>query len=245
MARFGTLLRHNVLLRLRDPGHLISYLVMPMILMPAFKPLFAASVADGPTQAVLGLLVMFSVLSLSIVGTSMLSERTWHTWDRLRVTPLTPAELLAGKALPVFGILVVQQTVLLLFGRYAVGMPAPSSTWLLALAVFVWCATLLTIGTAAATLVRSHGELSAVCDVGSLAVSGLGGALVPIAMLPGWLHAIAPISPGYWAMAMLRGAVTGDSGTTLRSAGVLGGVAVVAAALAVFRLSRGLSRLRS
>jgi ABC-2 type transport system permease protein len=244
MTRFLVLLRHNVLLRLRDPAHLVSYAVMPMLLMLAFRPLFATSLADGPTQATLGMLVMFSVLSLSIVGTSVLSERTWHTWDRLRVTPVTAAELLAGKALPVFGVLVVQQAVLLVFGRYAVGMPAPASVWLLGFAVVVWSVALLAIGMAVATLVRSHGELSAVCDVGALAVSGLGGALVPVALLPGWLHAAAPVSPGYWAMTLLRGSVTGDVPATLRAAGVLGCVALVAGGLATVRLSKGLSRLR-
>jgi ABC-2 type transport system permease protein len=244
MSRFSVLVRHNAVLRLRDPGHLISYAVMPMVLMLVFKPLFAASVADGPTQAVLGLLVMFTVLALSIVGTAMLSERTWNTWDRLRATPVTAAELLAGKAVPVFAVLVLQQAVLLVFGHYVVGMPAPASPVLLGFAVLVWSLTLLAVGTAVATLVRSHGELSAVCDVGSLVVSSLGGALIPAAMLPGWAHTIAPFSPGYWAMAMLRGAVEGQSGDVFRAAAVLGGLAIVAGCVAVVRLERGLSRLR-
>jgi len=244
MSRFSVLVRHNAVLRLRDPGHLISYAVMPMVLMLVFKPLFAASVADGPAQAVLGLLVMFTVLALSIVGTSMLSERTWNTWDRLRATPATAVELLAGKAVPVFAVLVLQQAVLLVFGHYVVGMPAPVSPVLLGFAVLVWSLTLLAVGTAVSTLVRSHGELSAVCDVGSLVVSSLGGALIPAAMLPAWAHAIAPVSPGYWAMTMLRGAVEGQSGDVFRAAAVLGGLAVVAGVVAVVRLDRGLSRLR-
>ncbi|MEV7042357.1 hypothetical protein [Amycolatopsis sp. NPDC051061] len=56
-------------------------------------------------------------------------------------------------------------------------------------------------------------------------------------MRPAWAATIAPVSPGYWAMTMLRGAVEGHSGDVFRAAAVLAGLAVV-------RLERGLSRLR-
>lgn len=29
----------------------------------------------------------FSLLALSVVGTGILTERSWRTWDRLRATP--------------------------------------------------------------------------------------------------------------------------------------------------------------
>jgi ABC-2 type transport system permease protein len=63
-------------------------------------------------------------------------------------------------------------------------------------------------------------------------------------MLPGWAQELAPVSPGYWAMTMLRGAVDGHGADVLYAAAVLGALAVVAGSIAVFRLNRGLSRLR-
>ncbi|MFC4585317.1 ABC transporter permease [Sphaerisporangium corydalis] len=244
LHRVAVLTRHNTILRLRDPGHLISYLVMPMALMLVLKPLYGGSMTEGPTQAVTGMLVMFSVLSLSIVGTATLSERTWHTWDRLRATPARPIELLAGKAIPVFVILAVQQAILLAFGSAVVGMPVTGPVLLLAMAVAVWGFALLAIGTAVAALVRSQGELSAVCDVGAMAVSTLGGAFVPVAMMPPWAQAIAPASPGYWAVSMLQAAVRGDVAATLRPAGILAALGVVAGTAACVALSRGWGRSR-
>ena len=38
----------------------------------------------------------------------------------------------------------------------------------------------------------------------------LAGALVPVALLPGWLHRLAPISPGYWARKAYDVALTGS-----------------------------------
>lgn len=244
LHRLGVLVRHNLVLRLRDPGHLISYLVMPMVLMLAFKPLYEAAVTNGATHAVVGMLVMFSVLFLAVVGTALLTERIWHTWDKLRATPASVVELLLGKTIPVFGLMVVQQVVLVVFGSTVVGMRVTGSPVLIGLAIAVWAGTLLALGSALAVVVRSHGELSAVCDVGALTVSALGGALAPISIMPGWARDIAPISPGYWAVSMLSDAVEGDVAGMLRAAAVLSCVAVVAGTFACVRINRGLSVLR-
>ena len=74
--------------------------------------------------------------------------------------------------------------------------------------------------------------------------SALGGALIPAAELPGWARAIAPGSPGYWAMAALRSALRGQTGSTVRDAAVLVAVAGVAGAIAAWRMSCGLPRSR-
>lgn len=237
MHRVAVLTRHNLLLRLRDPSHLVSYLVMPMVLMLIFKPMYGEAV-----QPVTGMLVMFSVLSMADVATATLTERVWHTWDRLRVTRARVFELVAGKALPVFAILLTQQALLLVYGTAVVGMRQEGPAWPLVLAITSWCFALLGIGTAVAAVVRSHGELSAVCNIGALAVSALGGALVPVAMMPAWAQAIAPISPGYWATTMLQAAVRGDVGATLGPAAILTGLGVVAGTFACWRLKRGWGR---
>ena len=74
--------------------------------------------------------------------------------------------------------------------------------------------------------------------------SALGGALIPAAELPGWVRAIAPGSPGYWAMAALRSALRDQAGPTVRDAAVLVAVAAAASAVAAWRMSRGLPRSR-
>ncbi|HEX5404881.1 MAG TPA: hypothetical protein VFX16_21540 [Pseudonocardiaceae bacterium] len=77
---------------LREPGPLLSRLLMPLVAVVVFEPLYRAAMAGGRAagagQAVTGMLVLFSLLALSIVGTSILTERSWHTWDRLLWPPL-------------------------------------------------------------------------------------------------------------------------------------------------------------
>lgn len=245
-TRLAALVRHNLVLLARDPGHLIAYLVMPMVLMVVEAPLFRSALHDrgaGTTQVVTGLLVMFSLLSLSIVGNAVLAERTWHTWDRLRATPAPAGELLVGKALPVLAVLLVQQAVLLGFGTGVLGLrPAPDRLPLVALAVLAWGTALLGCGSALASVVRSHGQLSAASDICGLVLAGLGGALTPLSTMPGWARAAAPASPGYWALAALRDALAGHTAATLRATAVLAALAAVTATLATYRIRRGWSR---
>jgi ABC-2 type transport system permease protein len=244
LLRTGVLIKHNLILRLRDPGQLISYMVVPMVLMLVFKPLYVKALDGSTLEAVTGPLVMFSVFALAIVGNSILLEREWRTWDRLRVTRASQAELLLGKTVPVFVALVLQQLVLLLYGCLIIGLPVPGSLLYIALAIMVWGFTLLAIGSALATVVRSRGDLHLATDLGSIVVSSLGGAVVPVSLMPSWAVPVAHFSPGYWGLTMIQSAVRGDLGQTLRCAWVCLGIGAVFGAFAVYRLSRGWGRSR-
>jgi ABC-2 type transport system permease protein len=246
LDRTATVVRHNLTLVGREPGPMISRIVMPVVIVLVLRPLYTSALggrAPGTAQAVVGMLVMFSLLGMSVVGNAVLTERSWHTLDRLRATPARPVELLAGKAVPVLALVLAQQAVVLGLGIGVLHLHVASYT-LLGLAVASWAATLLCLGSALAMLVRSHAELSAATDIGSMIFTCLGGALVPLSAMPAWARTIAPVSPGYWAMRCLLAALDGDAHTALTSAGVLLGVAAVAATVAGVRLARGWGRSR-
>ncbi|QYC42676.1 ABC-2 type transporter [Nonomuraea coxensis DSM 45129] len=240
--RIGALARHNLTLRLRDPGQMISYVVMPMVLMLVLKPLYVRAMPGGTTQIATGLMVMFSVFAISMAGNSILSERTWRTWDRLRVSRAPAFELLIGKTLPLFAVMIAQQAILVVYGVLAIGLPMPANPGLVLAAILVWAFALLAIGAALATLVRSHGELSVISDVGALTLSSLGGALVPLSIMPDWAQAAAHVSPGYWALAMMQAAVRADLPGVLTPAAVLLGLGLLAGVFAARRLARGWGR---
>jgi ABC-2 type transport system permease protein len=243
--RVAALTRHNLLLRRRDPADLITYMIIPVILMWLTKPLLSRLTPDGGTaQDVIGPLVFSSTLSLQIVGMSLLSERTWRTWEMLRATPATAAELLVGKAVPVLAVLLLQQAVVIGYGAGIAGLGI-SGPFLLLLAILVWSLMLLAAGSLLATLVRGHSQLAVLTSVGAIVLSTLGGALLPVSMMPAVARHVAPATPGYWAISMLKAAVRGDAAATLVPAAVLGAIAAAAGTLACLRLRRGLARLKS
>jgi ABC-2 type transport system permease protein len=242
------LIQHNFTLLTREPGPLISRLVQPLVLILLMKPLYVAALARegvqaGTSQVVTGMLVLFSLLALSVVGSAIMAERTWRSWDRLRATPARSGELLLGKAVPAFAMLAAQQAVVICFGVVVFGLRV-RSPGLLIVAITAWALALLGIGATFGAVLRSQNELQVAYDIGGILLSAVGGAMVPLSTLPGWTRAIAPASPGYWAMAALRAALLGQTGATFRAAGLLAAVAVAMGTIAVWRISRGWPRSR-
>jgi ABC-2 type transport system permease protein len=243
--RLAVLVRHNFTLLLREPGPVITRLIQPVALITLMRPLYTAALpgAAGTVQVVVGMQVMFSMLALSVIGSALLTERTWHTWDRLRATPAGPVVLLTGKAVPAFAMLLAQQAVVLCFGVLAFGMHV-ASAGLALLAITVWVLALLGIGATLGAVLRSQSELNVAYDLGGVLLSALGGALVPLARLPHWAQHVAPASPGYWAMSALRSSMAGQLTGTLRACGVLMVIALAFGTLAAWRIGRGWGRSR-
>jgi ABC-2 type transport system permease protein len=154
-------------------------------------------------------------------------------------------QLLIGKAIPVFAVLLLQQAVVIGYGVAAAGLSVTGPPFLLLLAMLAWSMTLLAAGSLLATLVTSHSQLAVLTDTGAIVISTLGGVLLPLSMMPAIARHAAPASPGYWAISMLKAAIRGDTAGTLRPAAVLGAIAVTAGTTACLRLRRGLAPLRS
>ncbi|NJP28338.1 ABC transporter permease [Microbispora sp. SCL1-1] len=244
VRRVGVLIRHNLLLMRGEPGPLVSRMILPLAFLALLRPLYAAAQGEaaGTEQAVVGTLVTFSLLALGISGSAILTERLGRTWDRLRGTALRPAEILVGKAVPVFAAMLAQQLLVIGFGVWVLGLRVPHPPLLLGV-LLCWSCTLLALGALLGVLVRGMGELSAAYDIGGMLLSSLGGALVPLGALPHWVAAVAPVSPGYWAVHGLCAALVGDAATVAEVCGVLLVVALACGALAVGRLKGRSGRL--
>jgi ABC-2 type transport system permease protein len=241
--RVAAIIRHNTILLRREPGPLASRLIMPLGFLALLHPLYEAALghAAGTRQAVIATVVTFSLLAVSLVGGSLLTERTWHTWQRVRETPIRPAELLAGKAVPAMAVLFAQQALIIGLGMAAFGLAVPDPL-LLAVAAGAWTLAMLGLGAAVGVLARSVQELSAIADLGGMILSSLGGAMVPLSALPGWVRHVAPASPGYWAVSAMKAALAGGSAGTLRASAVLTGFALAFGLLAAARAGRGAVR---
>jgi len=247
LSRTAAIARHNTLLLLREPGPLASRLILPLAFLALLHPLYQAAQgrAAGASQAVIATLVTFSLLGLSVVGGSIITERIWRTWGRLRMTTVRPAEILAGKAVPVLVALFAQQAIVIGFGAAALGMKVPSPPLLMA-ALLSWTMALLGMGAAIGVLARSFAELSVIYDIGGMILSSLGGALVPLAALPAWVRHIAPASPGYWEVSAFHAALGTDTAGTLRASAMLLGFALafgLVAAIAAGRVAARSARM--
>ena len=224
--------RLNATLFRRDPGPILAYISMPLLLMFFLAPLYGLSThssAAGNAHAVAGMAVMFAMFVINPMGTSFFGEHGWRTWERLRAAPATSLELMAGKALPVFAVLGAQSALILGVGLTALQVPVRGSPLALAAVVVAYQLSVLALGLCLIALSRTRGQLGVLADSGGMLFACMGGALVPAAALPGWASALAPVFPSHWAMRGMTAAIDGRG-----PGGAAGSVALLLAFAAAF-----------
>ena len=212
MNRLGAVARHDLRILRRDPAFLIIFTVMPLLFMAFNEAAVGAALAlrfpdveaNGAAFIVPGATVLFSGFLVGNLGFGVFREHGWHTWERLRASPLTTPELMAGKSIVPIMTISLQITVLLGAGILFFGLRLLGS-----LAAFVAVAAALVLmevalGFMLLSVCRSVLQLNALSNAGAMLFGGLGGAITPVEFLPGWAQAIAPFTPAYWAMQGFR-----------------------------------------
>jgi ABC-2 type transport system permease protein len=195
--------------------------VFPLILMAFLKPMVALALvahgyrgANGSEQVVPGEAVANGFYVVGMTSFAFFVEHGWNTWDRLRASNATSAEIIAGKALPLFAVSAAQFLVI-----FAIGVPlfhlhsrGPLAALVPLVAAFATC--LVMLGVLITALCRTVQQVSAFA-FGSLVLFGaLGGALVPLQVLPAWARAVAPATPTYWIMRGFRSVILDGNGVS-------------------------------
>jgi ABC-2 type transport system permease protein len=205
----------------------------------AFRPTLRAegiAQANGAEQAVPGMLVTCGFLLVSYVGYGFYREHAWRTWERLRASPATSAEIMLGKALGSLALAAAQLVLVFGVGSVLMGLHVRGSWPAVVLVGACFGAFTVAAGLAVTAACRTVMQANTIAYLGTLLLACLGGALVPLTLLPGWARAIAPAVPSYWAMRGYRSAILGSGRSPVLCAAVLAGCALALALAAVWRM---------
>jgi ABC-2 type transport system permease protein len=138
-------------------------------------------------------------------GISLVTERTHGTLVRLRMAPLTNAQILGGKALSCFTTILFVE-LMLLGVAYAFGV-RPTSYPILALAGLSAAACFVGFMMLVASLGKTEQTASGAAWAMLMPLSMIGGAMVPTFVMPAWIQSISFISPIRWTMLAIEGGV--------------------------------------
>ena len=203
----GSILRHELRVMLTDPGTVIFVILMPLLLVALTQELFAGALANagfpganGSEFAVPGMAVAFAAFGVGYAGFTFFRDHGWGTWDRLRASPASAVDIMVGKVTPTVLVTVVQLGLLFLLGEPLFGLSISGSIVALAVLIVVLALCLSAFGMLITALSRTMNQLNAIGSIGGVAMAMLGGAWVPVDVMPGWAQAVAPILPTYWAM---------------------------------------------
>ncbi|MFI8929472.1 ABC transporter permease [Streptomyces sp. NPDC053474] len=234
-------------------GDLVSHLLWPVLMLIALFFLrereFAASGLGLGTLALPGILGMNAAMGMVSMSQILTAEREDGTLLRAKATPNGMRSYLTGKVIAVAGGLVADLAILLVPGMLLVDGLAtdrPGGWLTLAWVLVLGLVATLPIGAVLGSLfpsARSQGLIQ-LPVLGMIAISGV---FYPVTSLPGWLQAIAQVTPVYWLglgmrSALLPGAAAeveiGDSWRHWETAGVLGAWAVLGLLVAPVVLRR-------
>jgi ABC-2 type transport system permease protein len=206
LRRSLAITRNELRVLRRDPSPLIFVLVVPVLVMYILRGGVGAILqalgyhgTSGVDFAVPAQVVTFIFFIPAFIGMSFFREHGWATWDRLRASSATSAEIMIGKVVPMCILGVLQLAVVFSVG-VGLGLHVRGSAVGVALVAMALVLCVGTLGLAVVAVFRTMGQVNAFGNVGSVALAGLGGALMPLAVLPRWVHDIAPATPQYWAM---------------------------------------------
>lgn len=144
--------------------------------------------------------VMFVFFLVNIMAGSFLHERALGTLRRLRLAPLSPSSLLAGKMAPFFVLSLLQSAVLFLSGRFLYGMSWGTTPWLLVPVIVCTSLAATGLGLLVATIVRTDSQVSAYSNFLVITMAGISGCFMPRVWLPPLMRQVSLATPHAWAL---------------------------------------------
>ncbi len=246
MSTIIAISRNEVRQLRRDLAVVIVVCFIPLLLIGFVQPLFEAVLVGqglsndaGAQLAVPSMAVFFAFFLVGDVGHAFYKESMWNTGLRLRSSGMSTFQLFVGKVAPLLLLTLVQQW--LIFGASTVfyGFRFGTAIAGVMLVSAAFASTLMALGVMVVSLSRSVKEVAAFQIIGTMVLGGLGGALTPIDLLPGWVQVLAKATPTYWAIAAYRRLFLEDGGLTdvLGPVAALLGIAIVAATIAARRFN--------
>ncbi|PWV57264.1 MULTISPECIES: ABC transporter permease [Nocardiopsis] len=216
MTNALSVLRHDLIWLRRDPVPFVTLLLTPCLLMSFTAPLYAVVTsqfgyddASGADLSVPGMALMFSFFMGGVIKESIFREFELHTWKRVRVSGLSARDLLCGKVLLGGTLVLMQSSVLFLVGWLLLGLNVRGSVAALVVLLVAVAACVVSFSLALCALARSRSQAFAYDRVVTLLWTVVGGALVPIDLMPSWVRALATVTPVYWAISGLREVIVG------------------------------------
>ncbi len=219
--RIAAVVRHELRIIGRDPLPVMILVVFPLIVMSFLAPAFKLALvahghpgANGAEQVVPGQAVANGFYVVGMTSFAFFAEYGWNTWDRLRASAATSFEIVVGKALPRIGVSVLQFVVIFAIGIPLLHLHARGPLAALTLPVVALAVCLVMLGVLVTAISRTLQQANAAAFGGLVLFGAIGGALVPIDVLPGWARTVAPGTPTYWAMRAFRSVILDGSGVS-------------------------------
>lgn len=235
----------------REPLAVLALLAQPMVWLLLFGHLFTRMAATAPVPGgsylrfmTAGAVVMTTFNGCLQGGVELLFDRESGFLLRMLAAPASRLSIVTSRFAYLAALTGAQGLIILLAAglmgvRYATGLAGVAACLAIG-ALFGAGVTALSVGLAFS--LKSHSQFFPITGFASLPLTFASSALVPLALMPGWMQAVARLNPMTYAIDALRTLVlTGWQVAPLaRITGVLLAFDAVCLAAATLALRRGM-----
>lgn len=153
------------------------------------------------------------ILGLVISGLSIAREREMGTFEQILVTPLTPLEILLGKAIPALVLATLSAVMLIGITIFIMKIPLQGSFLLLVVSLDLFLLSVIGIGlfVSSLSLTQQQAILGVVLVMPPSVM--LSGFATPVENMPMWLQWMTIVNPVRWYMVIVKGVFMKGMGT--------------------------------
>ncbi|MEV6328652.1 ABC transporter permease [Streptomyces sp. NPDC051909] len=180
---------------LRDIGFAISSIAVPVAMYLLFTNLGGQNDAALKTGMMVGMAAYGALGAALSLGTGVAEDKSAGWLRQLRITPMTPRQVVTGRALTGTVVVLPAITVVLLAGGLLNGVRLDAWQWAVT-ALVLWAGslpfTLLGLGNGYRLTAQTTGVVNVACTLGLAVVGGL---WFPVGLFPHWLAAVSRFTP--------------------------------------------------
>lgn len=188
-----------------DPTLFVFLFAAPLLMQALLSDAFARLTGGaGADQTVPGFTIMFGFYVMMFMGTAHYREHASGAWSSVRTSGLSRATMVLQLAVPYLLLSAAQMALLIGTGRVLFGATVNGSLVALTVLILSIAWTAIALGLVLVSLTRNVSAMQNLCQLVVLGLGVLGGAVVPVRLLPGWNQPLAPLTPQYWAVDGMR-----------------------------------------
>ena len=209
---------------MREPIWIAMMVIQPMLWLVLYGQLFKHVGAQGPSKASYvefltpGVVAMNAFFGGMWSGMAMISDLDRHVIDRFLAAPTVRVAIVLSQVVRA-GITAMLQALILLLVALALGVRVHGGVlgWLVVFAgAALLCGVFAGFSHGIALLMRKEASMIAAANFVGMPLMFLSSILVSVALMPGWISAIARFNPVNWGTRAMRNAILsgGDWGAT-------------------------------
>lgn len=152
-------------------------------------------------HSMIGFSLFFSMYTMVFGIGTILNDRQYKTWQRMLISPVSKASILGGSMVVAYITGAIQIGVLILGGKYLLGIDWGSSIPGVLMVAGAFVFTVTAMGLLLSGVVKTHGQLAAITPVVLTSTSMLGGCMWPLEIVNNKLLLfLAKLTPQMWAV---------------------------------------------